>query len=131
MSEHPSVSAARRGFESFRSGDGQVLVELFHSEAVWHVPGANAMAGDYRGLEEIVPFLRRTRELTDGTYDVELLWAVADDEHLVAVYRARGERPDGRELDIEQALLVELDGARWRDICAQPLDQRAFDAFWT
>ena len=96
MSEHPSVAAARRVFESFRRGDGRCSSSSSSPDAVWHVPGANAMAGDYRGLEEIVPFLRRTRELTDGTYDVELVWAVGDDERLVAVYRARGERPAGR-----------------------------------
>ena len=65
-----------------------------------------------------------------ATYRVELLWIVADDGHLAAVYRARGSRPDGRELDIEQALLVELEGGRWKVVRAQPLDQAAFDAFW-
>jgi hypothetical protein len=130
VSEHPSVEAARRGFESFRGGDGTVLLELFQPDAVWHVPGTNAMAGDYCGLEEIVPFLRRSRELTNGTYDVELLWAVGDDEHLVAVYRARGERPGREPLDIEQALLIELREGLWSEIRAQPLDQAAFDAFW-
>ena len=130
MSEHPSVAAARRGFESFSGGDGAVLVQLFQPDAVWRVPGTNAMAGEYRGLDQIVPFLRRTRELTNGTYDVTLLWAVGDDEHLVAVYRARGEREDREPLDIEQALLVELRDGLWADIRAQPLDQTAFDAFW-
>ena len=130
MSEHPSVAAARRGFESFSGGDGRVLLELFQPDAVWHVPGTNAMAGDYRGLDEIVPFLRRTRELTNRTYDVELLWAVGDDEHLVAVYRARGEREGRKSLDIEQALVIELRDGLWADIRAQPLDQVAFDAFW-
>ena len=33
---------------------------------------------------------RGTAELTGGTYRVELLWTVADDDHLVAVYRAVG-----------------------------------------
>ena len=74
--------------------------------------------------------MRRTAELTGGTYRVALLWTVADEEHLVAVYRARGERPDGRRLDIEQALLVDLESERWRVVRAQPLDQPAFDAFW-
>jgi hypothetical protein len=55
---------------------------------------------------------------------------VADDAHLVAVYRALGKRPDGRALDIEQALLVELEGGQWKVVRAQPLDQPAFDAFW-
>ena len=95
------------------------------------MPGANATAGEHRGLEEIVPFLRRTRELTDGTYDVELLGPSATTSiWWPSTGRVASVRTGG-ELDIEQALLVELDGARWRDICAQPLDQRAFDAFWT
>jgi uncharacterized protein len=88
------------------------------------------MAGDYRGRDEIVTFLRRTAELTGGTYRVELLWVVADDEHTVAVYRARGQREGRRSLDIQQALLIELRDGLWADIRAQPLDQAAFDAFW-
>ena len=129
MSDHPNAAVVREGFDRFVQGDIAGLVGLFADDAVWHVPGANAMAGDYRGRDEIIAFLRRTAELTGGTYRVELLWVVADDEHTVAVYRAQGER-DGRMLDIEQALLVELRDGLWTDIRAQPLDQPAFDAFW-
>lgn len=129
MNEHPHAAAARRGFDDFRRGDVSALLALFAPDAVWHVPGDNAMSGSYRGLEEIGPFLRRTRELTNGTYQVELLWAVADDDRLIALYRARGER-DGRTLDIEQALFITVDDGRWREIRAQPLDEAAFDRFW-
>jgi uncharacterized protein len=118
------------GFDRFVRGDVMGLVGLFAEDAVWHVPGSNAMAGDYRGRDEIVTFLRRTAELTGGTYRVELLWVVADDEHTVAVYRARGQREAGRRLDIEQALLIELRDGLWARVRAQPLDQTAFDAFW-
>ena len=128
MTEHPNATRAREGFERF--GQGGIAMDLFADDAVWHVPGSNAVAADYRGLDEIIPFLRRTAELTSGTYRVELLWVVADDEHAVAVYRAQGERDDGRRLDIEQALLIDIKGGRWLDIRAQPLDQAAFDAFW-
>ena len=129
MSEHPNATLVRDGFERFVRGDVAGLIGLFADDAVWRVPGANAMAGDYRGREEIVAFLRRTAELTGATYRVELLWVVADEEHTVAVYRARGER-EGRSLDIEQALLVGVRDGLWVDIRAQPLDQDAFDAFW-
>ena len=130
MSEHPNAARAREGFERFVQGDLPALLDLFADDAVWHVPGSMALSGAHHGRESIVAFLRRTAELTGGTYRVELLWTVADDGHLVAVYRARGSRPDGRELDVEQALLVELDGGRWRVVRAQPLDQVAFDRFW-
>ena len=129
MSEHPHAAAARRGFQDFVRGDVTALLGLFAPHAVWHVPGANAMTGDYRGMQEIGAFLRRTAELTRGTYHVELLWAVADDDHLVTLYRARGER-EGRTLDIEQALFIRVEDGLWTDIRAQPLDQAAFDAFW-
>ncbi len=130
MSEHPNATRAREGFARFVQGDLPALLDLFADDAVWHVPGSMALSGAHRGREAIVAFLRRTAELTGGTYRVELLWTVADDEHLVALYRARGGRPDGRELDVEQALLVELERARWKVVRAQPLDQAAFDAFW-
>jgi ketosteroid isomerase-like protein len=128
MTEHPNATRAREAFERF--GQGGIAVDLFADDAVWHVPGSNAVAGDYRGLDEIIPFLRRTAELTGGTYRVALLWVVADDDHTVAVYRAQGERDGGRTLDVEQALLIELRGELWWEIRAQPLDQDAFDAFW-
>jgi ketosteroid isomerase-like protein len=130
MSEHPNAARAREGFERFVQGDLPALLGLFADDAVWHVPGSMALSGAHRGRDAIVDFLRGTAELTGGTYRVELLWTVADDEHLVALYRARGERPDGRELDVEQALLVELEDGRWKVVRAQPLDQAAFDAFW-
>jgi uncharacterized protein len=130
VSEHPNAARVREGFERFSGGEPELLLSLFAPDAVWHVPGANSMSGDYRGLEQIVPFLRRTAALTDGTYRVELLWVVADDDHAVAVYRAQGQREGRPSLDIEQALLIELRDGLWADIRAQPLDQAAFDAFW-
>jgi ketosteroid isomerase-like protein len=130
MSEHPNATRAREGFERFVQGDLSALLDLFADDASWEVPGSMALSGTHRGRDAIIAFLRGTAELTAGTYRVELLWTVADDDHLAAVYRARGGRPDGRALDIEQALLVELEGGRWKVVRAQPLDQAAFDGFW-
>ena len=131
MSEHPNAALVRLGFERFAGGDPAGMLELFAPDALWQVPGTSAMSGDYRGLEEIIAFLRRTAELTGGTYRVELLWVVADEDHAVAVYRAQGERDGGRSLDIEQALLIGVEDGRWAHVRAQPLDQAAFDAFWS
>ena len=130
MSEHANARRAREGFERFVQGDLTALLDLFADDAVWHVPGSMALSGAHRGRDAISGFLRGTAELTADTYRVELLWTLADDDHLVAVYRASGRRSDGRELDIEQALLVELEAGRWAVVRAQPLDQAAFDAFW-
>jgi ketosteroid isomerase-like protein len=98
-------------------------------DAVWRVPGTTLVSREYRGREEIFGLFRETRRLTDGTYRSELRWAVADGEHAVAVYRARGRR-NGREIDIDQALLIGLRDGRWQEVLAVPTDPQAFEAFW-
>ncbi len=131
MSTHPNAASVRKNFDRFVQGDVAGLLGLFADEAVWHIPGVSAIAGDYRGRDEIGALMRQTAELSGATYWVELLWVLADDEHVVAVYRARGQRAGGRTLDIQQALLIEVRDGLWTDIRAQPLDQAAFDSFWS
>jgi ketosteroid isomerase-like protein len=99
-------------------------------DAVWEVPGSVSVARVYRGREEIFGLFRATRRLTEGTYRSELRWALADGDHAVALYRATGERL-GRELDIEQVLLITLRDGRWQHVLALPTDPQAFEAFWS
>jgi len=106
------------------------LLEVIAEDAVWRVPGTVTVARAYRGRHEIFELFRATRRLTDGTYTSELRWALADGEHAVAVYRARGRRL-GRELDIDQVLLITLRDGRWQEILAVPTDPAAFEAFWS
>jgi ketosteroid isomerase-like protein len=99
---------------------------------VWTVAGGSGLAGTYEGREAILDFFRRTQELTDGTYGAELKWELDDGERQVVYYRARGRRPDGREIDLDQALVCRLDEeGLWAEVRALPYDQAVFDAFWT
>jgi ketosteroid isomerase-like protein len=116
-------------FDAFRGGDPRALFDVIAEDAVWRVAGAAPVAGDYCGREMIFELFRETRRRTDGTYLSELRWAVADGDHGVAVYRARGRRL-GRELDIDQVLLITLRDGRWKEIVALPTDPAAFEAFW-
>ena len=103
---------------------------MIAEEAVWRVPGTAPVSRVYRGREEIFGLFRETRRLTDGTYLSELRWALADGDRAVAVYRARGRRL-GRELDIDQVLLIALRDGRWHEILALPTDPQSFEAFWS
>jgi ketosteroid isomerase-like protein len=119
----------RRVFAAFAGGDVRALYEVIAEDAVWRVPGTAPVSRSYLGRKEIFGLFRDTRRLTDGTYRSELLWALADDERAVAVYRARGIRL-GRQLDIDQVLLITLREGRWQEIVALPTDPPAFEAFW-
>ena len=90
------------------------------------------MAGTYTGRDAILDFFRHAQELTGGTYAVELNWELDDGDRQVTYCRARGTRPDGRELDIDQALVCRLDtDGHWIEVRALPFDQGVFDAFWS
>ena len=116
-------------FAAFSGGDARALFEVIDPAAVWRVPGSVSVAQEYCGRDRIFELFRDTRRLTDGTYLSELRWAVADDDHAVAVYRARGTRL-GRALDIDQVLLItHVDGV-WTDVTALPTDPEAFAEFW-
>jgi uncharacterized protein len=130
MPEHPNAALLRRLFDAFDRRDGAAVAAMFDHDVVWRVGGRNPMTGVYRGWREVVTFLRRTTQETDGTYRSELRWALADDGRGVAVYRASGVR-NGRDLDIDQVLLCEFRDGRIMEVTAAPVDSVAFDEFWS
>ena len=119
----------RRVFDAFRGGDPRALFEVIAEDAVWIVNGTVPVAQEYRGRPRIFELFRETRRLTGGTYLSTLRWLLTGDEHAVAVYRAQGTRL-GRELDIDQVLLISHADGVWHEITAIPSDPPAFEAFW-
>ena len=126
MSAEPGI---RRVFDAFRGGDARALFEVIAEDAVWIVNGTVPVAQRYIGRPRIFELFRETRRLTGGTYLSTLRWLLVDDEHAVAVYRAQGKRL-GRELDIDQVLLIDHVDGVWQRIVAIPSDPPAFEEFW-
>ena len=124
-----ALAGIDRVFAAFRGGDPRALFEVIAEDAIWVVNGTVPVAQEYVGRERVFELFRETRRLTAGTYLSTLRWSLADEEHAVAVYRARGTRL-GRELDIDQVLLIEHELGIWRHITAIPSDPPAFEAFW-
>jgi ketosteroid isomerase-like protein len=119
----------RRVFAAFRGGDARALFDVIAEDAVWTVNGTVPVAQVYAGRERIFELFRETRRLTGGTYLSTLKWLLVDDEHAVAVYRAQGAR-EGRELDIDQVLLIDHADGVWTNVVAVPSDPPAFERFW-
>jgi ketosteroid isomerase-like protein len=89
------------------------------------------LAGDYRGQEEVIGrFFARILELTAGTFQVELHDAVANDEHAISLFTARGQR-DGRTLDQRSTLVFHARDGKLVEAWLFIDDQYAFDAFFS
>jgi len=125
--EHPNAALVRRLFASF-GRDPLTVAAALARDIVWRVPGDTVMSGEYRGLREVVEFLRRTGPETGGTYRSRLHTVFADDDWAVAIYRASGTR-NGIDLDVDQALVIRIADGVLQDVTAVPLDS-AFERFW-
>ena len=119
----------RRIFAAFAQKQGFALRDVFAPDAVWSVPGEGAMAGVYRGREEIFRFLARLPKETAGTYSSQLVDVLASDERAAALYRASGER-NGARLDLDQVLLFRIADGLVHEVLALPSDPAAFEVFW-
>lgn len=129
MAAADNEALVRRIFDAFARGEGLALRGLFAEDAVWTVPGSGAMAGTYRGREEIFRFLARLPKETGGTYGSELVDVLASDTRAAALYRARGTR-HGRRLELDQLLLFRIEDGLVHQVLALPTDPEAFEAFW-
>jgi ketosteroid isomerase-like protein len=130
VAEHPNAERIRQGFDAFAQGNLTPLAELIAQDTVWHIPGRGPLAGDYQGREAVFELINRLVQATEGTFSQELHAVLADDEHGVALIRARARRGDhsydGRDAWVYHLRQGQVTEAWWR-----PEDLYAADEFWT
>jgi hypothetical protein len=80
MTTHPNVALMQAGYDAYASSDLEALSDQIHDDFLFHFPGRNPLAGDYRGLAEVIKFFARQLELTAGDFTVVPQTILADDE---------------------------------------------------
>jgi ribosomal-protein-alanine N-acetyltransferase len=105
------------------------LAELMAPDIGWHVPGHNAIAGDYRGREDVLGYFRRRRDLADRSFVITPRGTLADATRVV--HFADGEAVLGGETRRWRTVgIFEVAGRRIAECWLLPFDQAAFDAIW-
>lgn len=82
---HPNEELLKRGYEAFGKGDLDTLRELFAPDIVWHAAGTSELAGDYKGIDEVLAFFGQLAQKSEGTFKVETHDLLANDEHGVGL----------------------------------------------
>jgi len=126
---HPNEELIRRGYEAFAAGDMAALNELLSDDIVWHAPGRNQLAGTLHGKDELFEYLGKFVELTGGTFKLDIHTVLADDEHVVVLARAMGER-EGRTLDDNGVQVFHMKDGKVTEQWLYPGDTYASDRFW-
>jgi uncharacterized protein len=127
---HPNEGVVRNGYDAFSRGDMDALRGLFADDIVWHAAGRNPLAGDHRGIDEVLGYFGRTMELTGGTFRVELHDVVANDDHTVGLHVAKAQR-DGRSFENRQGLIFHLRDGKVTEVWQLYEDQYANDDFFS
>ena len=131
MGAAENADLIRRGYEAFNSADMETLTEIFDESASWHTPGRSSLAGDYEGREATFAYFGQLGEQTGGTFRAELRSVTADDEgHVVGIHHNSGER-NGKQLDVDVALVFELKEGKVVDGREYFHDLYAQDEFWS
>src|SRR3712207_9052514 len=92
---HRNETMLRDLYAAAAEGDVEWLRLLIHPDILWHVPGRNALTGEYKGIDEVLGLFGRLASLTDGTFRSELHDVVAGDEDVVGLHVQHGGRAGG------------------------------------
>ena len=124
--EHPNATAYRRTADAFRARDFDAIRSLVAEDVVWHVPGRNSMAGEIRGLDELVAWLGRLSDLgfTLREHDV-----FGNDEHVCALSYMGAHRP-GVAIEIPVTSVFHFRGGRQVERWIYPEDMDAWDTIF-
>jgi len=129
MEENAYESLIRRAYQDFESGDLELLGTVMAPDVVWHEPGRSSLAGDYKGPQAVLDFLRDLKELSGGTFNIEILEVLSQPERAV-VFQRETARRDSKILDVIAAVDFEIHHSRITEVTVYQADTYQFDEFW-
>jgi ketosteroid isomerase-like protein len=115
----------------YGGGSDAALHELLAADITWTVPGDNAIAGTYRGLDEVLGYFARRRDLADRTFRMQRLDVLVGEGNRVAALTDGIATVGGVEQRWSTVGLYDIVDRRIAACWLLPLDQRAFDAIWS
>lgn len=120
----------RELFKAYADADAQRLAQLLDSEVVYHVPGRSAMAGDYRGREQVLALWDRQKQYMGGKpYRVNEVAMVTNGDHVILLTEVTADR-DGHGVKFQGANAYRIKDGRVAEGRVFIFDLDAFDAFW-
>lgn len=130
MTAHPNVARVDQGYTAFGKGDLDALRDLIAPNCTWHVLGDNMLAGEYRGIDDVLAFFGRLAVETGGTLNIEVRDLMATDDHAVALVHSTASRGD-RTLSDDPVHVFRMEDGKVVEFWSYPKDAAATDAFWS
>jgi ketosteroid isomerase-like protein len=132
---HPNarlIEAFSQAQRRYYAGDDDTttLRGLLSDDIAWHVPGRSAIAGDYRGHDQVLGYFAARRKLARASFRVEPHGLLADEQAVVQFATGRLER-DGRVSQWETLGVYRIAQGKIAECWLVPFDQYQFDQIWS
>jgi uncharacterized protein len=82
--DHPNVAIIKRYYDAYGKGDIATVREIFAPNIVWRIPGHHPLAGDKRGVDEVLAFFQ---QLGKAKFKAEVLFLGGNDNYVVDIHR--------------------------------------------
>ena len=123
-----SLHLAQRDF--YAGGSGERLRELLTDDIVWTIPGRNAIAGRYEGIEQVMTYFERRRELASRSFQMQTREILAGEGNHVAALTDGRATLGGVERRWSTVGLYRVRDGRIAACWLLPLDAEEFDRIW-
>jgi ketosteroid isomerase-like protein len=117
---------------AFYAGEDSTAVRaVLTDDIAWHIPGTNAIAGDYHGIDAVLDYFARRRDLANKTFRMHPRDILTGDGDTVAALTDGTARIDGVDQTWSTVGLYRVRADRIAACWLLPLDPAAFDAIWS
>jgi uncharacterized protein len=124
-----NAALLRQGYAAFADGDLDTVRSLLAEDIIWHNGGANQLAGEYTGREEVVDLFGQLMQVTGGTFRLDVHDILANDMHGIVLVTVHAER-EGRRLDMNEVHIWHLEQGQAEEFWSFAEDVAEMDAFF-
>ena len=103
---------------------------MLADDVVWHVPGRNPLAGDHRGIEAVMDYFERRRDLARATFKITVHDVLASGDLVVQLAGGTAEL-GGSVVEWETVGVFRVRDGLLAEGRLVPFDQYLFDRVWS
>jgi ketosteroid isomerase-like protein len=127
---HPNEAVVRRFVDAMVARDVGSIADCFADDVVFHIPGRNALSGEYRGKADVLTRLFQRWEEAFAGLEIDLHDVLANDRHVVVLSDRRARR-GSREVEMRAASIYHVRDGRIAEAWLMEWDPYAIDGFLT
>jgi uncharacterized protein len=115
----------------YAGGDAAGLRDVLAPDVVWTIPGSNAIAGTYRGLDAVVEYFTRRRAIANSTFRLHRRDVLVGEGSTIAALTDGTATIAGRPRNWSTVGLYEVRDGLVAACWLLPLDPGQFDEIWS